>query len=282
MSHLAGKNLLGLAAALLLVTGCEKVVDLDLKTAAAQLVIEANLADDGQPCRVSLSESANYKETNVFPPVSGAVITLSDDAGHRETLAETRPGQYVGAAVLGVAGHAYTLRVEHNGGAYVAVSTLPGQPTAVPGVFAPVPFEDLHIDKSTFGPNSGLEAVAELTDPPGLGNGYLFRQYRNGQLNKTIFVQNDKFTDGKHVSQALRVMGGANDKNEKLVTGDSVVVEMQNIDPGVYEYYRTLNQILQSNPLFSTTPANPQSNFSGGVLGYFSAHSRQVRRVVVP
>ena len=83
----------------------------------------------------------------------------------------------------------------------------------------------------------------------------------------------------------LRTTGGPNaaDPNDvnKLAAGDSLRVEMQNIDPGVYEYFRTLNLILSSNPVVTTTPANPKSNFSGGALGYFSAHSRQVRGIKV-
>ena len=271
-------SLLFLAAALLLAaTGCEKVVDLDLNTAAAQLVIEANLADDGQPCQVRLSRSVNYDAPNVFPPVTGAVLTLSDAAGGRETLRETSPGQYLGGALRGVPGRAYTLRVETGGAAYVAVSALPPV----------VPFEGLRTAVSTLGPSSRIEAVVEYTDPAGRGNGYVFRQYRNGRLNKALFIQNDQFNDGKRVSQPLTAMGGPGNgagavDDDLLVAGDNLQVEMQNVDPATYEYFRTLNQILQSNPAFSTTPANPKSNFSGGALGYFSAHSRRVRRIVVP
>ncbi|RZL10439.1 MAG: DUF4249 family protein, partial [Hymenobacter sp.] len=195
----------------------------------------------------------------------------------QETLRENpgTPGQYAGATLLGVPGRTYTLRVETSGTAYVATSTLP----------APVvPFDRLSTQLSPVG-NNNIQAVANYTDPPGTGNSYLFRQYRNGRLNSTIFVQNDQFNDGKHVTQVLRSMGGpSNDPNDlnKLVSGDSLRVEMQNIDAGVYEYFRTLNLILTTNPATATTPANPKSNFSGGILGYFSAHSKRVRAIKVP
>ncbi|MGI4831935.1 MAG: DUF4249 domain-containing protein [Janthinobacterium lividum] len=260
---------------LLLGTGCQKVVTLNLQTSASQLVIEGNLADDGQPCQVSLTTSANYTATNSFAPVSGAAVTLVDNAGGLETLREATPGQYVGRTLLGVPGRAYTLRVETGGAAYVALSTLP----------APVvPFEKLSTQVSTIG-GSNIQAVVDYTDPVGTGNSYLFRQYRNGRLNATIFLQNDQVTDGKHVSQVLRTRGGGpNDPTnlDKLAAGDSLQVEMQNVDAGTYEYFRTLNQILTTNPIITTTPANPKSNFSGGALGYFSAHSKRVRRIKVP
>jgi hypothetical protein len=275
-SRLNGLLPLALLSLLLASTGCEKVVNLDLKTSSSQLVIEGNLVDDNRPCQVSLSTSANYTDASTFAPVTGAVITLADNAGSTETLREATPGQYVGATIKGVPGRTYTLRVETGGSSYVAVSTLPARV---------VPFEKLSTQLSPVG-NDNIQAVVDYTDPVGLGNSYLFRQYRNGRINNAIFVQNDQFTDGKHITQTLRTSGRPNDPNDpnnlnKLVSGDSLQVEMQNIDPNVYEYFRTLNQILTVGGAPSTTPANPKSNFSGGALGYFSAHSRRVLRIKV-
>ena len=260
---------------LLFATSCEKVVNLNLKTTTSQLVIEGNLADDNRPCLVTLNRSANYTDSNSFEAVRGATVTLADNAGGQETLRESTaaPGQYVGATLLGVPGRTYTLRVETGGAAYVAVSTLP----------APVvPFDKLSTQVSTVG--NRIQAVVDYRDPAGPGNSYLFRQYRNGRLNNAIFVLNDQFNDGKAVSQVLRLAGPSNDPNDvnKLTSGDSLRVEMQNIDANVYEYFRTLNLILTTNPATATTPANPKSNFSGGVLGYFSAHSRRLKAIKVP
>lgn len=241
--------------------------------------LKLTLVDDNLPAQVRLSTSVNYKEASTFPPVTGATVTLSDNAGGREVLREAGPGQYAGATLKGVPGRVYTLRVETGGASYVAVSTLP----------LVVPFEELHTEPSAFGADDGLQTAVQYTDPVGLGNNYLFRQYRNGRLNHTIFLQNDKYTDGKHVNQQLQGgnsgPGGGGPPPEdidKLVSGDSLTVEMQNIDPGVYQYFLTLNQILQENPAFGVTPANPTSNFSGGALGNFSAHSRRVRRLKIP
>jgi hypothetical protein len=274
--HITKLRALAAGALLLAGTGCEKVVNLDLKTSTAQLVIEGNLVDDNKPCQVTLNRSTNYTDANSFAAVSGATITLADNAGGLETLRETTtPGQYLGATLRGVPGRTYTLRVETDGAAYVAVAKLP----------APVvPFEKLSTQLSVLGTDN-IQAVVDYTDPAGKGNSYLFRQYRNGKLNNTIFVQNDEFTDGNHISQVLRTRSSSStDPNEldKLVRGDSLRVEMQNIDPGAYEYFRTLNLILTTGGAPSTTPANPKSNFSGGVLGYFSPHSRRVLTIKVP
>ena len=264
-----------LAAGLLFTAAsCEKTVDLDLKTSASQLVIQADLADDGRPVQASITRSINFQETNDFPVVGGAVVTLTDDAGQAETLREISPGQYRGQALRGVVGHTYTLRVEVDGAAYVAVSTLP----------APVPFAGLRTEKPLFVDEDQpdeRQAVVVFTDPPGLGNRYRFRQFRNGRLNNSIFVREDEFIDGQAVAQTLRSRTDDPDNLDQLLVGDSLTVEMQTIDAGTYEYFRTLNQIANGSGAFSAAPTNPQSNFSGNVLGYFSAHSQQRRTVLV-
>ncbi|MGY3087712.1 hypothetical protein ACVWYF_000738 [Hymenobacter sp. UYAg731] len=263
---------LAAAAALLLAASCQKVVTLDLKESAPRLSIEGNLADDGQPCTVLLARSVSYTETNTFPAVSGAVVTLSDDAGGLETLAETStPGQYRGRTLLGQSGRRYTLRVETGGQAYVALSTLP----------APVvPLAGLRAQKAPIGTN--IQALPDYLDPAGTRNYYLFRQYRNGRLNKNIYLQNDEFTDGKANVRGLGGGGGGNTDADKLVAGDSLRVEMQNVDADVYEYFRTLNLTLQGGGMATASPANPKSNFTGDVLGYFSAHSVRRRTILVP
>lgn len=68
----------------------------------------------------------------------------------------------------------------------MAVSTLPSPV---------VPLADLRARKSVIG--TSIQAFPEYLDPAGTRNCYLFRQYRNGLLNKATYLQNDEFTDGK-------------------------------------------------------------------------------------
>ena len=252
------------ASLLLLATSCTKVVDLELRDASPRLVIEGQLANNGQPCVVQLARSAGYKEINSFPPVTGAVITLSDDAGGLETLSETSPGQYRGRALTGQPGRRYTLRVEAEGQSYVAVSTMP----------AVVPLTGLRLEPSPFG--SDLRVVPVYQDPAGVRNYYLFRQYHNGRLNNSLYQWDDELSDGR---LNMRPLGGGGGENDEFVSGDSVRVDMQTIDADVSEYFRTLNEALGGN---SAAPANPKTNFSGNVLGYFSAYTLQRRSLRVP
>lgn len=256
-------------ALLLLLTACEKDIDLKLNTSPAQLTIEGNLADDGQPGIVQLSRSTTYDAANSFPAVRGATVTLRDEtSGQTETLAETSVGHYQGSRLTGQVGHRYALSVSVDGQTYTATSTLP----------APVPLTGLRLESTSFGPNTRLNVVPEYADPAGTRNYYYFGQEVNGRRLTTLYLQDDELTDGNANRQPLR---GSLDDDE-LKTGDQVRVELRNVDAATYEYLRTLNQLLQSNPLFATSPANPTSNISGGALGYFSAHAVQHRSIVVP
>jgi hypothetical protein len=257
------------AAGLLLTTACQTVIDLDLQGAAPRLTIEGHLTDDGQPATVQMIRSVPYTAANSFPAVSGAFITLTDNAGGRDTLrATTVPGQYRGRTVLGQPGRQYTLRVKVDGQAYTATSTL----------LPAVSLTGLQVRPSGFGDE--LELLPAYQDPVGVPNYYVFRLYRNGRITQGIFVQSDLLTDGQPNSRALNVQGPS-PIEDNLVAGDSVRVVMQHVDVGVYEYFRTLNMLLQVG-LASASPANPTSNFSDGVLGYFSTYAIQQQDLIIP
>jgi hypothetical protein len=257
------------AAALLLTTACQTVIELDLQDATPRLTIEGQLTDDGQPASVQLIRSVPYTAASSFSAVSRPLIILADNVGGFDTLHETAtPGQYRGRTLRGQVGRRYTLRVEVDGQAYTAISTL----------LPAVSLTGLQVRPSGFGDE--LELLPAYQDPVGVPNYYVFRLYRNGRLTQSIFTQSDQLTDGQPNSQALNVQGPS-PVEDQLVPGDSVRVTLQHVDVGVYEYFRTLNMLLQVG-LASASPANPTSNFSGGVLGYFSTYAQQQRGLRIP
>jgi len=69
---------------------CQKVVVIDLNQASPKLVIDANITDEPGPYNIILSKSGNYFEpTLTFPPVSNALVIVSDDLGNIDTLKES-------------------------------------------------------------------------------------------------------------------------------------------------------------------------------------------------
>ena len=59
----------------------------------------------------------------------------------------------------------------------------------------------------------------------------------------------------------------------RLDPGNTVFIELQNIDQGTYNFFRTLGDGIEGLTFLSASPSNPISNISGSGLGYFSAYS---------
>src|SRR5271157_6079445 len=74
--------------------GCEKVISLDLNVAPPALVIYGAISDSAGPYIVTLSKSGSYFNPPVANPVSGAAVTISDNAGNVDTLKEVTAGTY--------------------------------------------------------------------------------------------------------------------------------------------------------------------------------------------
>ena len=80
------KYLFGLISVLfiLIITSCEKVVIIDVKSTAGKVVVQGNLTNDSLPYLVKLDNSVSYYSDNTFPPITGAQVRISDNAGHND------------------------------------------------------------------------------------------------------------------------------------------------------------------------------------------------------
>ena len=242
------------------VTGCTKIINVDLKNVAPQLVIEGMVTNSGT-AKVNILKTVQFSSSNVFPPVSGAIVTIADNAGGTFILAETTAGTYTSSSLIGVPGRTYNLSVTLNGDIYKATSTMPAQ----------VNLDTLLFEKIIFIPNSIWIVKPKYTDPDGFGNYYRFIEKINNVTNPTIWVYDDRFSNNGVSTRPLIQVDSA------INVGDTIEVEMQCVDRNIFRYFTTL-QNLQQN---STTPANPDTNISGNVLGYFSAHTSQKKKEAV-
>ena len=252
-------------------SSCQKVIDINLNVKAPKIVIEAEISDMMVP-KVKLSQSLNFDETNNFPPVSGALITINDNAGHSDMLLETTPGLYSSTVLTGVPGRKYTLSVTVDGNTFSASSTMP----------YPVEVDTITIDSmGGFGKKMYFPNI-HFNDPSGTKNYYHFIEKINNKLDNTIFLYDDLLVDGDSSSIMLfNPSSGMPDPNSMngLKQGDTLTVWLQGIDKGVYEYLSMLNQ--SGSGFQSASPANPTSNFSNGALGYFSAYAVRSKTIVV-
>jgi hypothetical protein len=251
----------------LLLTSCERVIEIDLSSVTPKLVVEATINDSGEPARVKLTKTIDFNKPNNFPTVTDATIRLADDKGNETVLQHKGEGVYESSEIKGTQGTTYTLNILAEGKNYTAVSKMPKL----------VSFDSTWLGtQSFFGTTSKVPNV-NFRDPQMLGNYYRFRVQINQKRLGNVFVLTDNISNGQMVSRGLNL---GNDDDSKIVKNDTVRVEMQCIDDGAYLYFFSLSQ-LDSGPNQSATPANPVSNIKGSeVLGYFSAYTTQSRQVI--
>jgi len=249
------------------ITSCQKVINIDLNSASPAIVITGNISNLPGPYTVTLSQTVNFSQPNSFPPVTGAFVTIADNAGNTDTLTETSAGTYQTSSITGVPGRTYILTVVANGQTYTAASTMP----------QPVTFDTLTIIKKTGlgfkngGNDTNLLPRAGFLDPAGIANYYRFIETRNDTLLSNIYITSDEYRDGLYINYNLHT-------DTSLAVNDSVKVEMQCIDKPTYQYFQTFNEASGST---NVTPSNPVSNISNNALGYFSAHASEYRAIKV-
>jgi len=254
-----------IAILLFAAASCQKVISLKLKNAAAQMVIEANITDQLEPQYIILSQSVPFTNTNSFPTVSKALITVSDSLGNAHVFFEIQPGLYVSDPFKGLYGTTYQLSVKNGNDVYTAQSTMP----------YPVPLDSVTAKIDAFNKKDRRTILVNYQDPPNVANQYKFTMYVNGGQVSNIFANDDSFSDGRYVKMELFETG------TDILAEDTVTINMQCIDKSVYKYWFSMSQQQGEGPGGATTPSNPPSNISNNALGYFSAHTTQSKSIVV-
>jgi hypothetical protein len=269
-------RMIGLSVVLvLLLSSCEQVISVDLNQAAPQVVIEGIVTDQSGPYSVTLSKSGNYFEPSLFfPPVSNALVVLSDDLGDRDTLKEGVPGIYQSSSIFrGTPGRTYTLKVETEGQEFDGSSRMP-QKVSIDSLFA--------VPRRSSSNEPGYDIYLLFNDPPEPGNYYRVNVHvSNSQVamdsidGRRYRLYSDKLINGNEASYRVRA-------RRTIVPGDTITVDLLSLDKSTYDYYLTLNNILTSDRSpTSLSPANPNTNLSNGSLGYFAAYAVDSKKVVL-
>lgn len=253
----------------IVITSCQKVIQLDLNSAAPELVVEGSITNQSAPYAIKLTKTINFSDLNTFPPCTGAAVTITDNAGNSELLTETLPGTYTANTLQGTVGREYKLLIVSDNKNYQSTSQIP----------APIVIDTLVQTTSNggFGGNTGNKTVhVFFTDPAGVENYYRVTEIVNHDTLTNFSIARDFGRDGSIIQMNFR-RGG----DTRLQTGDSVTVQLESIDKNVYEYFRTLNLSGGEGSFNSSSPANPTSNVSNGALGYFSAYSVTSKTIVI-
>jgi hypothetical protein len=243
-------------------TSCEKVIELKLNDSDQKYVIEG-IVNNGETVHyVRVTKTQKIQDASQNPTVDNATVIISDNAGNSETLTLVESGLYATTDLLGVENRTYTITVTIEGEVFVASSTIPQK----------VPFDSLAVETYTFGSTIINSLVPIRVDPAGIENFYKFTLHRNDTVVSGIFLQDDKFADGVEMRQPL--FGG------NFKSGDIAKVEMNCIDRQTFRYFTSLSQ--NGGGTGGATPANPDSNFGKVCLGFFSAQTREEKVSLIP
>lgn len=254
----------------LIVPGCQKVINVDLNQATPRIVIEGLINDRRGPYSVSISKSGSYFNQPALPSVSGASVIITDNTGQNDTLKEVGAGIYITLKTRGLPGNTYTLRVNSDNVEYTGTTTMPSH----------VNIDSLTLVKRDsprfdFGGNprndTHIDIHCSFKDPEEK-NFYRIKVFKNDSINTENYrLYDDQYTNGSETE--LRVANAT--------AGDTFRIELLSIDKQTYGYYRTLEDLLFTNPFFGSTPANPNNNLNNGALGYFGAYAVSSKTIII-
>src|ERR1700742_2964468 len=174
---------------------CTKVIDLKLGDNTGELVIEGNVTNSRGPQVIKLSTNVPFSNTNTYPAVTGANVSVSDQAGNTYQFTEGPSGTYSNTQLTGAPGNIYTMSVTTGGKTYIAKSTMP----------AVVNLDSLTSRNDVIQTSNNKKIVTVYSqDPAGIANQYRFVLYVNNIQANDIFAFNDQFDDGRDIAIDLR------------------------------------------------------------------------------
>lgn len=255
----------------LILSGCLKLIDVNVPADAGELVIEAYYSD-ADSAVVRISRTVPYFGEGRPPLVSDALVTLEEvETGAVDTL-RWRDSFYVRVRgnVSPREGHTYRLRVLIGEENIYATSRMPRR----------VLIDTLFVLWRPAVGNlpEGYRAIGVSRDPVGESNAYRARVTRNDTLFNRIFdwiYSDDRYIEGRPIVFEFPY---------PLAVGDTFCLELMSIPAEVVKYYdQIVRNAFGGSGGFSPPPDNAYSNFIGGkrrVWGYFfcyASHKRGVR-----
>lgn len=259
-------------------SSCEDVIEVDLPEGSLDLVgVEASITTQEEPT-VFLYRTLRVDQDEAYPGISGATVTLSDDAtpSNQVTLVEdeVKKGLYhvpQSMSFLGVAGREYTLNIQTAGISLTAKDKLS----------AVEPIDSIQVVPSMRGDKRFLGIFTYGQEPKGVGDYYKWDIYVNDTLlykTEHLAVASDEFVDGNYINK-LEIFTDFYDVNKPedrlLNLHDTIQVKQSSISEFAYNYYFQMINQGSTGGLFSVPAANIKSNFTSSdgkpVLGLFVA-----------
>jgi len=257
------KKLIYIAVLGILLISCEDVIQIEVPTSQAKLVVDASInwfkGTLGNEQEIQLTLSAPYFD-NEIPPATGAKINIKDPNNNIfEFIEEGETGIYKNVNFLPEINGTYHLTIEYKNEIFTATEIM----TSVSSID--------YIEQKNDGGFSGeeIEIKAYYKDPANEENYYFFEFLNDIPTTPSLEVYDDEFTDGNEIFAFY--------SEEDLSKGNHIIIRNYGISERFYEFMFIL--LLQNSQdgggPFETQPATVkgncinQTNPDNFPLGYF-------------
>jgi hypothetical protein len=259
--------------AIIILSGCEEVIDIDLNSSDPAFVVEAVIKKDTVSI-VRLTSTVSYFSQEKPDYVENASVTISDGDSSEE-LTYTGNGYYSGSKIIGTEEKKYEIEVVYNGILYKANSLMPVKTDLISVTY--YKYESQSI-LNPYG-DTVYTITCEFYDTPDRDNYYMIRFISKSKTQESsYYMLTEKSANDGSISIDL---------NGKITFSESLFWEsadvdviLYSVDKSIYKYFLQLNDILfWKRRLNPPSPYNPESNITNGALGYFAAWAVDTERI---
>jgi len=253
--------------------GCEDVIQVDLNDAGPKLVVEGYISNEPGRSFFLVSRSTDFYQPNDVEAVSGAEIIITDDTGRVDTMFESTgfPGLYVNSNVAGQSGHSFMASVTVDGHTYFAETSMT----------RPILLDSLGVEYQPGGgvgteEDEGYKLHVFFQDNPEIHDYARLKVWQNQIPISNYYLYDGKFSDGNPIDYEYFL--------EVYQPGDTLTVNLLAMDADMYDYFLTLEEVMAGDDagnISDATPANPNSNWSDNLLGYFGAFYSDIDTIIV-
>jgi len=272
----------------LIVAGCTETIDnIQLDTTRPRLVVEGYISTDTTRQMVKLSKLGDALMKDQIQVISNALITISDGTStFGLTEDQTKKGSYFTTPdVFGVAGRTYTLLIKN---VDINNDQVMEEYTAQSLLKPLNPIDSIHLVYNNLNPRFKNWSVNLYSLDPGMGrNFYLFKVIKNNiLLTDSVFkysIGDNYGFEGKYFNGFPVYSLREDRKDEKLIQGDTIKVEMYGITEDYYSFiYSYITDYYPKVPIFSGPSANIPSNIKpfDEAVGVFSAYAIKRKSII--
>lgn len=241
---------------------CTEVIELDLNDSEPSYVLEASVNAVTGEAEVIVSQSGSFTDPGEYPQVSNAVVLLEEEDGASWSLDETTPGLYTAENILVEAGDILTMTVEINGQTFLSAGTVP----------SPISIEE-------------VEFMAAAN--PRFGDGKIPIVFYENQGNDELFFQVETLLPGTTPQTVIPIENAISEEAITLIqapypVGTPLALEIRSVTESVYRYLTEISELKgEGVGPESAAPSNPEYQWTGKALGYFSVYQPASVQVIV-